>query len=215
MMSIPDMNSPQSALLRSRRGCGEASHEMENRKGRVRYLGSGYTSRTPAWTPGMTTPRDRVAAAYDANVAALQLVARKFNVPPADRRPLIHDVFVAFMRHSAGIVDDRAWLVAATCNACRNYWRDRKSGEPVAEAIVDPQQFAEEIAVRLDVASVLAAIPKRCRAVLRMRYVAGLSAEEIAARCAASSSAAYGRQIVHRCMRAAREALARIATRAV
>jgi DNA-directed RNA polymerase specialized sigma24 family protein len=76
------------------------------------------------------TPRDRAAAAYNAHYEAMRFIAaQKFGVPQADVRPLIHDVFLAYMRHVAVIGDDRGWLVTATRNACMNYWRDKKPGE--------------------------------------------------------------------------------------
>ncbi|HEV2721209.1 MAG TPA: sigma-70 family RNA polymerase sigma factor [Thermoanaerobaculia bacterium] len=154
--------------------------------------------------------RERVAAAYDAHYDVLRYIAaRRFRVPPTDIRPLIHDVFVAFIRHSAAIGDERSWLVAAVSNACRNYWRDKKPTEALPE-ITDTAQMADDVGARVDVFRLLSRVPTRCRAVLWLRYVDGLSAEEIAGRCASSQSGGYGRQLIHRCLRAVREALAAI-----
>lgn len=153
--------------------------------------------------------RERVAAAYDAHYEVMRYIAaQRFRVPAADVRPLIHDVFVAFIRHNAAIGDERAWLIKAVTNACLNYWRDRKLTEPLAE-IVDARELAADISARIDLFKLLGRIPKRCRTVLWLRYVDGLSAEEIAHRCASSTSSdGYGRLLVHRCLRAVREALA-------
>jgi RNA polymerase sigma factor (sigma-70 family) len=153
--------------------------------------------------------RDRIAAAYDAHYDVLRFIAsQKFNVPNGDVRPLLHDVFVSYMRHSAIIADDRSWLVTTTKNACRNYWRDHKPTEPIPETLLDPRHLADDVSARVDVARLLRRLPQRCRTVLWLRYVDGVGTEEIAHRCAASDSAGYGRQLVHRCLRAAREALA-------
>jgi RNA polymerase sigma factor (sigma-70 family) len=153
--------------------------------------------------------RDRIAAAYDAHYDVLRFIAsQKFNVPAADVRPLLHDVFVSYIRHSAGVSDDRSWLVTTTRNACRNYWRDRKPTEPIPETLLDPHQLADDVGARVDVARLLRRLPQRCRMVLWLRYVDGVGPEEIAHRCAASDSPGYGRQLVHRCLRAARQALA-------
>jgi RNA polymerase sigma factor (sigma-70 family) len=153
--------------------------------------------------------RDRVAAAYDAHYDVLRFIAsQKFNVPPADVRPLLHDVFLAYMRHAAAIANDRSWLVTATKNACRNYWRDRKSTEPLPDWLLDPRRLAEDVGASIDVARLLRRVSKRCRRVLWLRYVDGIEPKEIAQRCAASDSGGYGRQLVHRCLREAREVLA-------
>jgi RNA polymerase sigma factor (sigma-70 family) len=153
--------------------------------------------------------RDRVAAAYDAHYETMRFIAaQKFRIPPADVRPLIHDVFLAYMRHVAAIGDDRGWLVTATKNACMNYWRDTKRGEPLPDDLVNPRRLAEDVAARLDVANVFRRLPKHCRGVLWRRYVEGAEPGEIA--IGLSKKRTYGRQIVHRCLRAAREALASI-----
>lgn len=152
--------------------------------------------------------RDRVAAAYDAHYDVMRYIAaQRFRVPIADVRPLIHDVFVSYIRHEAVIAEDRAWLIKATTNACMNYWRDRKCTEPLPD-MEDTRELAE-VSARIDLLRLLERIPERCRDVLWQRYVEGLSAEEIARACTTkASSGGYGRLLVHRCLRAVREALA-------
>lgn len=182
---------------------------VRNRDRKRRYQSRRYTSRIPASPDPGPTMRDRVAAAYDAHYEVMRCIAaQRFRVPASDVRPLIHDVFVAFMRHSAVIGDDRGWLVRATTNACLNYWRDRKPTEPLPD-LTDTREVAADVSARVDVARLLARIPRRCRRVLWLRYVDGLSPEEIAHRCtSAASSGGYGRLLVHRCLKAVREALA-------
>jgi len=154
-------------------------------------------------------PRDRAAAAYDAHYEAMRFIAaQKFGVPLADVRPLIHDVFLAYLRHAAVIGDDRGWLVTATKNACMNYWRDKKQSEPLPDVLVDPGTLAGDVDTRLDLARVFRRLPKHCRGVLWRRYVDGADPSEIALEL--SKKRTYGRQIIHRCLRAAREALASI-----
>jgi DNA-directed RNA polymerase specialized sigma24 family protein len=153
---------------------------------------------------------DRAAAAYERNHEVMTFIAaRKFRVPAADVLPLVHDVFVAYMRHASAIGDDTRWLIAATRNACLNYWRNRKVTEPlVGDSFLDPGRACDDVTASIDIARVLRLVPGQCRAVLWMRYVDEFSPAEIALRCAASESAGYGRQLVHRCLRAARVALA-------
>jgi RNA polymerase sigma-70 factor, ECF subfamily len=201
--SISVINVPASVLL-----CGEAFRQEVNRDARLRYQRNRYTSVIPAPFPMPTLTRDRVAAAYDAHYDVMRYIAaQRFHVPAADIRPLIHDVFVAFIRHGAAIGDERSWLVAAVSNACRNYWRDKKPTEALPE-ITDTVRMADDVGARVDVLRLLSRIPLRCRAVLWLRYIDGLSPEEIAGRCASSESGGYGRQLIHRCLRAVREALA-------
>jgi RNA polymerase sigma factor (sigma-70 family) len=151
--------------------------------------------------------RERAAAAYVAHYEAMRFIAaQKFHVPAAVVRPLIQDVFVAYMRHVAAIGDDKGWLVTATRNACIHYWRDKKAAEPVPETLVDPRMLAEDATARLDLARLFRRIPQHCRGVLWRRYVDGIAPGDIAVEL--SKKRTYGRQIVHRCLQAAREALA-------
>jgi RNA polymerase sigma factor (sigma-70 family) len=152
--------------------------------------------------------RERVAAAYDAHYDALRFIAaRMFRVPTADVQPIIHDVFVSYIRHVRVIGDDRGWLVTATKHACLNYWRDAKPGAPLPpEGLLDARALRDEVAARLDLSRVLRRVNSHCRKVLWRRYVDGWEPGDIAAEL--SKKRSYGRQIVHRCLRAAREALA-------
>jgi RNA polymerase sigma factor (sigma-70 family) len=162
----------------------------------------------------MSMTRDRVAAAYDDYYDVMRYIAaQRFRVPAADVRPLIHDVFVAFIRHHDSVVDDRAWLIRATANACLNYWRDRKPAEPLCD-MIDSREIVASATARVDVSRLLARVSSRCRTVLWLRYVDGLSPEQIAQRCAQpSSSGHYGRTLVHRCLRSVREQIRSAAAR--
>jgi len=153
-----------------------------------------------------TAANDRVAAAYDAYYDLLRFIARqRFNIPDPDIRPLIHDVFVAFMRHEHRIGDDRRWLTRAVVNACLNHRRDAKPTTPLPEELLDPQCLVDDAVAKHDVALLLARLSERCRTVLRMRYVEGLEPGEIAILLATSSG--FVRLKVHRCLAAARRAL--------
>ena len=160
----------------------------------------------------MNQNHERVAAAYDAHYEALRAIAAHgFRVPAADVRPLIHDVFVAYMRHVSAIGDDRGWLITATRNACLNYWRDAKPGSELLEdGLPDDSRTAlsDEVAVRLDLRRVLRRLHPRCREALWRRYVLGAEPGDIAVDL--ENKRANGRQMIHRCLQAAREALASI-----
>lgn len=148
---------------------------------------------------------DRVTTAYDAHYDAVRYVTtREFRVPDADADQLIHDVFVAFIRHHAGIANDEAWLVHAARNACRNYWRDLKPTEDLPPGLTAP---TPDLDSQLDLVRMLRGLSARCRAIL-IRYAQGFSAEHIALHCAGSPSKKYGRNMIAACLSAARAALA-------
>src|SRR5882724_2753451 len=89
--------------------------------------------------------RDRVADAYQEYYPLLRFIARqRFKIPAADIRPLIHDVFVSFMRHEKTVNDDRRWLAAAVSNACRNYWRNIRPDLPLPEDLLDSRNLVDD-----------------------------------------------------------------------
>ncbi|MEA2239331.1 MAG: Sigma-70, region 4 [Thermoanaerobaculia bacterium] len=153
--------------------------------------------------------QNRVATAYEEHYALLRFIAhRRFRVPPSDVQPLIHDVFVSFMRHEKGIGDDRRWLAAAIGNACRNYWRNLRAGVALPEELLDPRVVAEDALARHDVAILFAHLSEACRSILRLRYLDGLDPGEIAVRC--GTSPGYVRLKVHRCLEAAKRVMAEL-----
>ena len=202
--SKSSMSPPCAALV-----WGRWSHGVRARQAGKRYRKCGYTSERRRTSPMAESPRERVAAAYKAHYEALFNVARSFRVPRADVQPIIHDVFVSYIRHIgiSAIGDDRGWLITATKHACLNYRRDVKPGTPLPpEGLLDGRALRDDVAARLDLARVLRRVNSHCRKVLWRRYVDGWEPGDIAAEL--SKKRTYGRQIVHRCLRAAREALA-------
>jgi RNA polymerase sigma factor (sigma-70 family) len=191
---------------------GEASLEKQmNRERANRYEAerSGYTFAGLGAMPPFANidEQESVAAAYDAHYEVLRfIVLRRYRVPPPDVRPLIHDVFVRYLRHRAQIGDDRLWLAEATRNACRNYWRDRKPAEPLPVEITDSRQLADHVNARVDIARLLARVSPHCRALLRERYVEGREPAEIAERSHIATGTVRVR--LHRCLEAMRAALA-------
>lgn len=151
------------------------------------------------------TPRDRVESAYDQHYDVVRFIAtREYRLPEADADQLIHDVFLAFIRHHEGIGNDRAWLVQATRNACRNYWRDLKPTEELPPTLIGA---SPDLDARLDLLRLLGNLSPRCRDILA-RYAQGFDARHIAQHCAGSTSQKYGRNMVAACVNKARAALA-------
>src|SRR5260370_935311 len=127
-------------------------------------------------------PRLSAAEIYLEHAPTLRRVAvRKFDVPSADAEALVHDVFAAYLANPGAVRTNlKGYLVASICNACRNYWRSRKTEARLftdAEAmnVAVPEDLFDGLAVNLVVAATLSRLGSRCREVLR-RY--SLDAEE-------------------------------------
>ena len=142
--------------------------------------------------PPRAAPGPVVAGALDQqyieHAPVLRRIAiRKFRVPPAEAEALVHDVFISCLLTNRNVRTDlRAYLIAAICNACRNYWRSRRSEdrvftdeEPASDAVSG--DLFDGLAVNLVVASTLAKLGARCREVLRRYYLRGEDTPTIAA----------------------------------
>ena len=210
-ISASSMDLPPAVPVQAPRVVGEASSAREmNREPEIRYTPkpSRYTSSVPDRMPAEPQAQESVGATYDEHYDLLRFIAtQRFRVPAADVRPIIHDVFVAYLRHRANIGDPRLWLSQAVRNACRNYWRDKKAPEPLPLDVADVRQFVDDVTARVDLARLLSGVPDGCRKLLRLRFVEGLDAAEIAARCSIEPGNARIR--VHRCLKAVRAALTR------
>jgi RNA polymerase sigma factor (sigma-70 family) len=148
---------------------------------------------------------DRAELAYREHYALLHFIAAgRFNVPRPDAENVVHDVFVRFLRHHDRIVDDRAWLVTAVCNASRDYWRapERRSTGDVPQRGASP---VDALGARVDVGTLMQSLPDRCRDLLRRRFCEGCSSEELALNYATTPG--YVKVMVHRCLTAARALL--------
>lgn len=147
---------------------------------------------------------DPVAAVYDAYREFLEaLVCRKFRVPSEDALGLVHEVFLSFLRCRGEIENQRAWLIAASCNAARGYWRRRRTSDDSLEAIVNESRECDtDVIIR--VAEVLRKVPERSRRILEMRYLEGHSTKEMAA--ILNTTPGYAEQLVHESLVHARAA---------
>jgi RNA polymerase sigma factor (sigma-70 family) len=72
------------------------------------------------------------------------IAINNFSVPEDDAKALVHDIFITYLAHPAGVRGDvRAYLVGAICNACRNYRRSKLSERRV---MASDESFAEPAA---------------------------------------------------------------------
>ncbi len=139
--------------------------------------------------PVRVQPRDNLGDEIYREYAPLlrRVAVRKFNVPHADADALVHDVFVNCLLTVRNVRGElRPYLIAAICNAARNYWRSRhtedrvfvEEGEVVMEAITE--DVYDGLTVTLSVASTLAKLGPRCRELLRRYYLNGEATASIA-----------------------------------
>lgn len=203
---VRNMDSPPSALHRSRRFVGEASLPSTRTLLRPeRDPTDRYTCcSVPATVLTDTNSRARVETAYEKLAGPLRYIAeRQFSIPQDDAAELVQDVFLAFMRHHRTVADDAAWLTTSMRNACVTWWRRHRPSDPLPDTLL---QASPDVAARVDLLRALDLITPRCRTVLWQRIIEDETAEQIARTCAGSNSAGYGRKLVYRCLKAFRDA---------
>ena len=170
-----------------------------------------------ASSSGSPTPSQLLASCgviervYLDHAPLLRRVAiRKFRIPAADAETLVHDVFAAYIANPGAVRSDlRAYLIAAICNASRNYWRSQEMRErylvanlPDGEDDPPHDSFFEGLSLHLVMGATLARLGDRCREVLRRFYLDGESAGSIAA--AMDTTAGNVHYILHVCRKKAR-----------
>ena len=142
-----------------------------------------------------------IAQAYGEHAELLTRIAvRRFRIEPEDAQTLVHDVFLSFMLRRAEVLDVRAWLVGAICNASRHYHRryDRLESLPENFEVAAPAQLDVD---RLVAGEFLSCATPRCALALRLRYVEGYSMAELAEELGTTPK--YTEKIVRNCLKQA------------
>jgi RNA polymerase sigma factor (sigma-70 family) len=134
--------------------------------------------------------------------------ARKFRIPESEAEPLIQEVFVSYMMTTTTILNVRAWLVAAMCNASRHYWRGQCRTESLPDdfdAALDPSSIglAEKLAREMTVAQAIQYLQPRCRETLHLHYYEGRSAVDVAR--VLETTTRYAEKLIHNCLKRVRE----------
>jgi RNA polymerase sigma factor (sigma-70 family) len=165
-------------------------------------LEAGATLMSEPHAPPDGPDERQIVEVYAQHYRLLEYVAiQRFRVPAEDVLPLVHDVFVSYLRNRTRVRDTRSWLVGAMYNACKDYV-DRR---PTPSSDWSQQQryaVPEPIAERVDLVAVLAQLPPQCREVLHRRFLLGYSTEEVASWLGKTANNA--KQIIHRCKARAR-----------
>lgn len=146
---------------------------------------------------------DRVEACYlQYRELLIHIACRKFGVPERDAEALIQEVFLAFLRSGDAVVNVRAWLVGAVCNASRHYLRGARRIEPLPDdyraADAADERLAEQMATNLTVRQAIGYLQPRCRETLWLHYYEGRTAKDVAA--AFDTSPRYAEKLIHNCL---------------
>jgi RNA polymerase sigma factor (sigma-70 family) len=135
----------------------------------------------------------------------LRRVLARYRVPVVDAEDILQQSFLDLVYKQKSIYNPEAWLLATVRNRCIIYWRKRRSQvcESVDLALLDllaqpeaPRQSGALL--RHDLERVLGQLPKRCRALLRLRYGLGYKPAEVAAALGYQPSSV--RKVTSRCL---------------
>lgn len=147
---------------------------------------------------------DRVEACYlEYRELLIHVACRKFGVPERDAEALIQEVFLALLRSGDAVVNVRAWLVGAVCNASRYYLRGARRTEPLPDDYqfttdAAAERLADQLATNLTVRQAIGYLQPRCRETLWLHYYEGRTAKDVA--IALDTSPRYAEKLIHNCL---------------
>ena len=149
---------------------------------------------------------DDFGAIYEDNYRLLVSTAiERFHITRLDAQGLAHEVFLAYFLKADEILNSRAWLMAAICNASKHYLRSRARlvsyGEEFGKAL-DPKTDGDTLPDQLVVREAFSCVTAKCQIALRLRFIEGYSVPEIAAEFNVSKK--YAAKIVKRCLKMAK-----------
>lgn len=148
-----------------------------------------------------------LGAVYDAHRRLLVGTAiSRFGIGADEAETLMHDVFLAYILKAGEVLDTRAWLLSAICNASRHYVRTRARAVELSPAAMnDPDpaslRVMDQLPDAIGVRECFECLTPRCQLALRLRYLEGYSVPEIAVEL--ETSAKYAQKLVSRCLQQA------------
>lgn len=115
-------------------------------------------------------------------------------------------MFLAYFLKAGEVIDSRAWLVSAICNASKHYLRLRARLLPLPEEFSeapDPRHVRtlESLPDQLAAREAFACVTAKCQIALRLRYLEGYSIPEVAEEL--NTTARYAAKLVGRCLKQA------------
>lgn len=114
-----------------------------------------------------------------------KIASRKFLVPVGDVDDLVHDVFASYLANPANVRDRHRYLIGATCNASRQYWK-RRVNSPVQErpqefdTVVASDDLVDGVIRNLVIGATLSRLGAKCRDTLERFYLHGETTAAIA-----------------------------------
>jgi RNA polymerase sigma factor (sigma-70 family) len=113
----------------------------------------------------------------------------RFRIPVQDTEDILQQSLLALVYQWERVRDPEAWLVGTLRKTCLLYWRERRRrlydsvDTAVLEWMAGPRRPDQECGeLRHDFESLIAKLPPRCQALLRLRYRFGLEPLELAER---------------------------------
>ena len=131
----------------------------------------------------------------------LSLALKKYDLRQEDAAPLIHDVFVNFIASRRPVEEAKAYLVVGVCRACSDHWRRRRREIPQPDEFFESSPcpaMEDELVTRLTVQAALRQLRSKCRKTLRLYYVEGHSAKEVATEV--GTTRRYAEKLIMTCL---------------
>ena len=147
-----------------------------------------------------------VGAVYDEHFRLIVGTAiARYRICESDAETLAHDVFLSFILKAEEVRDARAWLVSAICNASKYYLRVRSRTVELTADVVDTREARDtcDVTGQMMARECLACLTPRCQLALRLRYIEGYSAAEIAEELRTTPK--YAQKLLGRCLRQAQD----------
>lgn len=137
----------------------------------------------------------------------LRRILSRYRIPPQDSEDLMQEAYLILVTKWGTIQNPEAWIVATLANRCIIYWRKSRSrlwdlvDGAVLELISEAGPATQDaVDLRVDLESLVANLPERCRSLLRLRYQLGCTTTETAERTGNCRSSI--RKVTRRCISA-------------
>ena len=151
---------------------------------------------------------DDFGAIYEQNYDLLVRTAIKhYRISELDAEALAHEVFLSYFLKAHEVINLRAWLVSAICNAAKAFLRRRARYVPLPEEsleLPDPHltRVGDALPDQIAGRDAFECVTARCQIALRLRYLEGYSVPEVAAELHTSHK--YAQKLISRCLQQAR-----------
>jgi RNA polymerase sigma factor (sigma-70 family) len=132
------------------------------------------------------SPNETFDALYARTAGLLRYLATvRFHVPADEAEALVSDVYLAYVRRGADVLDPQSWLVGAISHASRKYWRTAGREESLPETSVDwiddnALNAVTRVIDQIALSAIMERMDERSRDVLHRFYLDGESTSSIA-----------------------------------